>query len=72
MNNYCTNCGEKLEKNDLVCNYCNVPIVDLPYNYYYISPEKKEKTRKILTIIVICILCAIAFCFVKKRILIRE
>ncbi len=65
MNNYCTNCGKKLEKDDLVCKNCNTPIVDLPYNYDYKSPETKKRTRKILTILGICIVCVIVFFFAK-------
>ena len=65
MNNYCTNCGKELEKNDLVCKNCNTPIIDLPYNYDYKSPEAKERTRKILTILGICIMCMIVFFFAK-------
>lgn len=65
MNNYCTNCGNKLEIDDLVCKTCNAPIIELPYNYDYKSPEKKERTRKTLTIICICLLCVITFCFAK-------
>ena len=49
MNNYCTNCGNKLNKNDLVCQNCNTPIIDLPYNYIYKSPQKK-RINKILII----------------------
>ena len=29
MNNYCTNCGEKLETNAVKCNQCNTYVVDL-------------------------------------------
>ncbi len=70
MNNYCTNCGKKLEKDDLACKACNTPIIDLPYNYDYKSPEKKETTRKILTILGICILCVIVF-FIAKDVINR-
>ena len=44
MNNYCTNCGKKLEKDDLICKNCNTPIIDIPHNYN----KKKEKTKKTL------------------------
>lgn len=47
MNNYCTNCGKKLNKGEFVCQHCNTPIIDLPYNYIYKSPKKK-KLNKIL------------------------
>lgn len=48
MNNYCTNCGNKLNKNDLVCQNCNTPIIDLPYNYIYKSPQKKRINKIII------------------------
>ena len=50
LNNYCTNCGKKLGKNDLVCKSCNTPIVDIPDNYQYKSPLRK-KSRKIILVI---------------------
>ena len=67
MNNYCTNCGKRLEKDDLVCKNCNTPIIDLPYNYDYKSSEakKNEKSFSIVTgICMLCVLCIAAFFFV--------
>ena len=66
MNNYCTNCGKKLEKNELVCKNCNTSIIDLPYNYVYKSPKKKKMQKNILIIIGVCILCFLVFSFSKK------
>lgn len=51
MNNYCTNCGQKLKKNELVCSNCNTPIVEIPYNYEYISPTRKKVQIIILILI---------------------
>ena len=68
MNNYCTKCGKELEKDELVCKNCNTPIVELPYNYEYKSPEKRKKTRKILIIVGICLLSVFFFCFGKAAI----
>ena len=33
MNNYCTNCGNKLKENDLMCNKCKEAVVDLKKDY---------------------------------------
>ncbi|MDD6879521.1 MAG: hypothetical protein PUD59_04775 [bacterium] len=66
MNNYCTNCGTKLEKNELVCKNCNIPIVDLPYNYKYKSPERRKKIKRNLIIISVCTLFIVAFIFSKN------
>lgn len=57
MNNYCTNCGKQLEKDELLCKNCNTPIIDLPYDYEYISPEKKKRKKITLIIVGVCILC---------------
>lgn len=65
MNNYCTNCGKKLVKDELVCKACNTPIIDLPYNYDYKPLEEKARMRKILIIIGIGIVFVIAFYFAK-------
>ena len=59
MNNYCTNCGKKLEKDELVCKKCDTPIVDLPYNYVYKSSKKVKQIKKILKILIIVSLCFI-------------
>ena len=47
MNNYCTNCGKKLKRKELVCENCNVAIVNLPYDSNYVSPKTKKKRKKI-------------------------
>lgn len=60
MNNYCTNCGKKLEKDELVCKKCNTPIVELPYNYVYKSPSKIKLEDKVLTIISIVLVIIVA------------
>lgn len=53
MNNYCTNCGEKLHKDDLVCKKCNTPVVEIPKEYLALQKEKNKKLiRKIILIIV--------------------
>ena len=64
MNNYCTNCGERLDKKDLVCKNCNTPITKLPYNYQFIDNEKKEKRKKVFFVLGILLLCFITVYFV--------
>lgn len=59
MNNYCTNCGKKLGKDDLVCQICNTPIVDLPHNYYYKSSKEKKSLKKLLIIVSIVLLISV-------------
>ena len=44
MNNYCTNCGEKLEKKDIKCKICGTPIID-------VTKIPKKMNKKILIII---------------------
>lgn len=57
LNNYCTNCGEKLSKKDLICKKCNAPIIDLPNNYAYESKTWKKIKKIILIVFGIIILC---------------
>lgn len=52
MNNYCTNCGEKLKENAIKCDKCNTYVVDL-------KSIKKEKIYKIIIISIIIIIIAI-------------
>jgi hypothetical protein len=59
VNNYCTNCGKKLMKSDLICNNCNTPIIELPYNYKFVDSRKRKFIRVMLIIIGIIILCLI-------------
>ena len=66
MNNYCTNCGKKLKSNELVCENCNIPIIDLPCNYVYISPKKKKIIRNILIVLGLIILGIVIFCFARQ------
>ena len=43
MNNYCTNCGEKLSEDDIVCSKCGCPVVALPEGYVPIKNKSKKK-----------------------------
>ena len=63
MNNYCTNCGKKLEKDELVCKKCNTPIVDLPHDYVYTSPEKEKRNKNIFKIFLIINFCLLIIIF---------
>lgn len=56
MNNYCTNCGKKLKKGDLVCDSCNTPIVDIPTDYNYVSPVTKKIVKYILITLLVIII----------------
>lgn len=64
MNNYCTNCGKKLEKDELVCKKCNTPIVDLPDNYVYVSPERKKLNKIILKLLIIIGICLLVIALI--------
>ncbi len=64
MNNYCTNCGNKLLKDDFVCNKCNTPVVDIPYNYK--TPAEKEKNRVIRNCFLIIFIFVLGFFLVKE------
>ena len=64
MNNYCTNWGRKLEKDELVCKKCNTPIVDLPDNYVYVSPERKKLNKIILKLLIIIGICLLVIALI--------
>ena len=54
MNNYCTNCGEKLSEDDIVCSKCGCPVVALPEGYVPIKTKaRRNKNSKIVKICVI-------------------
>lgn len=61
-NNYCTNCGKKLKKYEIVCEKCNTPIVKIPEK---ITPpeiiNKRKRRIMIISIIIACIII-ISFC----------
>ena len=61
MNDYCANCGRKLEKEELICKECNTPIIDYDYK---LSKETMQNI-KIIIIIGSFILCVITFFFLK-------
>ena len=52
MNNFCTNCGKKLETNAIKCNECNTYVVDL-------KVINKKKIFHIVSIIIIVLILAI-------------
>lgn len=54
MNNYCTNCGNRLKKRDLVCSECNTPIIDLPDDYEFKSFSEKSANKKTRNIVIFC------------------
>lgn len=54
MNNYCTNCGNRLKKRDLVCSECNTPIIDLPDDYEFKSVSEKSANKKTRNIVIFC------------------
>lgn len=60
MNNYCTNCGKKLEEGKLVCDNCNVPIIDLSSDYSY-DLYRKKRNKNRMKMVGICFLSAIVF-----------
>lgn len=60
MNNYCTNCGKKLNRDELICPECNTPIIDLPDNYIYKSPRRRKLFKILIKSILILILLIIS------------
>ena len=54
MNNYCTKCGKKLKKNDLICSECNTPVVDIPADFK-VKNNSSTNALKVFGFIVICI-----------------
>lgn len=77
MNNYCTNCGKKLMERDLICNNCNTPIIELPYNYKYVDSRKKyvdsrkSKIKRVMLIIIGIILLCLIGVFIANNIINR-
>lgn len=64
MNNYCTNCGKRLKKNEFICEKCASPIVDLSKKYrtpYQIKRRKKILKNIVISIISIIILLVLFF-----------
>ena len=61
MNNYCTNCGNKLKTYDAVCNECKTPILNIPLNYKYTPPKTKKHNKKIISILFITTMIIFAF-----------
>lgn len=59
MNNYCTNCGEKLETNAVKCNQCNTYVVDLKV----INKKKIFCTIGIIIIILILGIITTIICY---------
>ena len=72
MNNYCTNCGNRLKKRDLVCSECNTPIIDLPEGYEFKGISEKSANKKTRNIVIFCslfvlVLFLIYFVFVNVK-----
>ncbi len=71
MNNYCTNCGHKLNSKDIVCPKCNLAIVD---DREELNKKRNKKIIKIGLIILVCFMFLyiiyniINFCIVKRYI----
>ena len=54
MNNYCTNCGNKLNKKDIKCDNCGTAVIDLSY-------LKRKKNTKTIAIVFGIIVLVILF-----------
>ncbi len=55
MNNYCRNCGEKLEKNAKICSKCNAEVFETRINVEQKKKEieeYKEKENKYIIIVI--------------------
>jgi len=63
MNNYCTNCGNKLDKKDLKCNHCDTPIIYLPCR-----KKNNNLEKKVLIITLILIICISGVYLVNKSV----
>ena len=61
MNNYCTNCGRKLDEGEKICPDCKVEVVLEP-------KEKKKMIKSVLIITGVLILCFIGFSIAKEKI----
>lgn len=61
MNNYCSNCGERLKPYDVICKECKRPILDIPLDYKHTPSKIKERNKKISLTLFIIIMLIIAF-----------
>ena len=59
MNNYCTNCGNKLNKKDIKCDNCGTAVIDLSY----LKRKKNKKNTKTIAIVFGIIVLVILFYF---------
>lgn len=66
MNNYCTNCGNKLKTYTVVCDKCNTPVADISYEYKHISLMKRFTKRRI-TIVLLIVISVIFTFFVARK-----
>lgn len=62
MNNYCRNCGEKLENNAKICPKCNAEVFETRVNVEQKKNEIEEyKKKENKYIIIVIALCALSF-----------
>ena len=62
MNNYCRNCGEKLEENVKICPKCNTEVFETRVNTEQMRIEGEEYKKKENTyIIIVIVLYALSF-----------
>ncbi|MBF4474528.1 zinc-ribbon domain-containing protein [Methanobacterium formicicum] len=66
MNNFCKNCGTKLEGNEQHCPECGTPLNGVPEETlkYYENEEKRAKTSKWFKNSALFLIGAIIFLFV--------
>ena len=55
MNNYCTKCGNKLNSNDLKCNKCGTPVVDIKEKNITDGQKRLKKVTRVAVIVVLVI-----------------
>lgn len=61
MNNYCTNCGNKLKENDIMCDKCKEAVVDLKKDY--LMSKKTSISLSIIIIIFVFVIYALFLSF---------
>lgn len=66
MNNYCTNCGEKLKAYTVLCKKCDTPVANVSCEYKHVPPKKRVVRKKILAVLFVIVSVIFAFFFTRK------
>lgn len=66
MNNYCTNCGEKLKPYTEECKKCGTAVLDIPKDYKHEHIKKSDFKKKLAFAFGIAVVIILAFLVARK------